>query len=101
MLKQTVKKAAHSAQGAADIIRRMPATQRLLFDPITERVYWRTEGAGWMNIEDVNAFCLTHILTKLEDEGKDSGKLYAAVSRCADRRGVLHTPAHERWEHGD
>jgi hypothetical protein len=58
-----------------------------------------------MNIEDVNPFCLGHIMAKLAAEGKEESLLYEKVERCAERRGVLQQIKpdlrHTGWQHGD
>lgn len=90
-------------QQAAGRVANLPAHLRLRYDPVADRCYWLTENNGWMNIRDINKYCLLHILTKLRDDGREEGRLYQVVALEASRRHVLDElpPAQGGWEHGD
>ncbi len=102
-MKQAIRLPAKAHKGPT--IADLPALARLRYDPIRDRCYWLTEHKGWMNINDINVFCLGYILRKLAAEDKIESRYYQVVECCARRRGASPDQANriERtgWEHGD
>ena len=72
------------------------ASNRLRYDPVLRRCHYLTGYGHWMKIDEVNKYCLLHILRGLEAEGKQDGMLYQFVATEAARRGVLDELPKER-----